>query len=155
MVVILFIGSILRWPHAKSHDCQVRGRGPFKFISSKCNAGSDIYPMYSVTFIVEELLHSDICLFISEVGVSPTRTGRKCYLLPTHSTHSFHPVPHDWKEGNVLFNNALKTFYLRLYGVKHMVKDHSHSERGNLLPPHGLLFPISSKGSFICIIQQT
>ena len=30
-----------------------------------------------------------------------------------------------------------------------MVKDHSDSERGNLLPPHRLLFPISSKGSFI------
>ena len=26
-----------------------------------------------------------------------------------------------------------------------MVKDHSDSERGNPLPPHGLLFPISSK----------
>ena len=57
-----------------------------------------------------------------------------------------------WKEGNVLFNDALNTFYLRLYGVIHMVKDHSESERGNLLPPHGLLFLISSKGSFICII---
>ena len=32
-----------------------------------------------------------------------------------------------------------------------MVNDHSDSERGSLLPPHGLLFPISSKGSFICI----
>ena len=32
-----------------------------------------------------------------------------------------------------------------------MVNDHSDSERGNLLPPHGLLFPISSKGSFICM----
>ena len=30
-----------------------------------------------------------------------------------------------------------------------MVKDHSDSERGNSLPPHGLLFLISSKGSFI------
>ena len=29
------------------------------------------------------------------------------------------------KEGNVLFNDALNTFYLRLYGVRHMVKDHS------------------------------
>ena len=56
------------------------------------------------------------------------------------------------KEGNVLFNDALNTFYLWLYGVRHMVKHHSDSERGNLLPPHGLLFPISSKGSFICII---
>ena len=59
------------------------------------------------------------------------------------------------KEGNVLFNDALDTFYLRLYGVGHMVKDHSDSERGNPLPPHRLLFPISSKGSFICIIPQT
>ena len=33
-----------------------------------------------------------------------------------------------------------------------MVKDHSNSDRGNPLPPHGLLFPISSKGSFICPI---
>ena len=34
------------------------------------------------------------------------------------------------KEGNVLFNDALNTFYLRLYyGVGHMVKDHSDSER--------------------------
>ena len=27
------------------------------------------------------------------------------------------------KEGNVLFNDALNTFYLRLYGVGHMVSD--------------------------------
>ena len=59
------------------------------------------------------------------------------------------------KEGNVLFNDALNTFYLRLYGVGHMVKDHSDSERGNPLPPHGLPFPISSKSYFICIIPQT
>ena len=59
------------------------------------------------------------------------------------------------KEGYCLFNDALNTFYLRLYGVRHhMVKDHSHSERGNPLPPHGLLFPISGKGTFICIIPQ-
>ena len=57
------------------------------------------------------------------------------------------------KEGNVLFNDALNTFYLRLYGIGHMVKYHSDSKRGNLLP-HGLLFPISSKGSFICTIPQ-
>ena len=55
------------------------------------------------------------------------------FYLTTHSTH----------------------FILRLYGVGHMVKDHSDSERGNPLPPHGLLFPINSKGSFICTIPQT
>ena len=59
------------------------------------------------------------------------------------------------KEGNVLFNDAINTFYLRLYGVGYMVKDHSDSERGNPLPPHGLPFPISNKASFICIIPET
>ena len=52
--------------------------------------------------------------------------GRKYFFyLTTHSTH-----------------------YLRLYGVRHMVKDHSDSERRNPLSPHGLLFPISSKGLY-------
>ena len=37
------------------------------------------------------------------------------------------------KEGNVLFNNTLNTFYLRLYGITHMVKDHSDSASGNPL----------------------
>ena len=32
-------------------------------------------------------------------------------------------------ERNVLFNDALNTFYLRLYGVRHMVKDHFECER--------------------------
>ena len=54
--------------------------------------------------------------------------------LTTHSTH----------------------FYLWIYSVGHIVKDHSDSDKGNLLPPlHGLLFPIISKGSFICTIPQT
>ena len=38
-------------------------------------------------------------------------------------------------EGNILFNDALNTFYLRLFGVRYMVNDHSDSERGNPLPP--------------------
>ena len=75
------------------------------------------------------------------------------------------PPPHFWqwwyrkfdgrKEGNALINDTLNTFYLRLYDLRHMVKDHPDSERGNLLPPHGLLFLISSKGSFIYMIPQT
>ena len=44
-----------------------------------------------------------------------------------------------------LFNDALNTFYLRLYGVRHMVKDHSDSEKGNPLPPHGLLFTLAAR----------
>ena len=35
-----------------------------------------------------------------------------------------------------------------------MVKDHSDSERGNPLPPHGLLFPINSKGSLYAPSQR-
>ena len=49
------------------------------------------------------------------------------------------------KEGKVLFNEALNTFYLGLYGLRHMVNNHSDKERRNPLPPHRLLFPISSK----------
>ena len=68
---------------------------------------------------------------------------------------SVHDMKVHWKEGNGLFNDALNTFYLRLYGVGHMVKDHLDSEIGNPLLPHGLLFLIISKGSFICTIPQT
>ena len=58
------------------------------------------------------------------------------------------------RERKVLFNDALNTFYLRLYGVRHMVKDHSDSEKGNPLPSHRLKLPINTKGSFICTILQ-
>ena len=61
-----------------------------------------------------------------------------------------------WKKGrNGSLNDAHNTFYLLLYGDRHMVKDHSDSERGNPPSPHGLLVPISGKGSFICFIPQT
>ena len=59
------------------------------------------------------------------------------------------------RERNVLFNDTLNTFYLRLYGVRHMVKDHSDSEKGNPLSPHRLLLSINSKSSSICTILQT
>ena len=49
------------------------------------------------------------------------------------------------KEGNVLINDALNTFYLRLYGVRHMVKDHSDSQKGNPLPPHGYSFRLTAR----------
>ena len=52
------------------------------------------------------------------------------------------------RKEDVLFNDALNTFYLQLYGVRHMVMNHSHIERGNLQLPYELLFLISNKGSF-------
>ena len=41
-------------------------------------------------------------------------------------------------------------FYLTTHSAHFIyghIKDHSGSDRGNPLPPHGLFFPISSKGS--------
>ena len=85
---------------------------------------------------------------------------KKMFYLTTHSTHFIYgymasAIWYWTSEKNVLFNDALNTFYLRLYGVRHMVKDHSDSEKGNPLPPHRLLLSINSKGSFICTIPQT
>ena len=39
-----------------------------------------------------------------------------------------HAVHDGWKEGNYLFNDALNTFYLQLYGVRHMLKDQTVKE---------------------------
>ena len=64
-------------------------------------------------------------------------------------------LPDGREERNILINDALNTFYLQLYGVRHMVKDHSDSEKGNPLLPHRLLFTINSKGYFICTIPHT
>ena len=65
----------------------------------------------------------------------------------THTTAFVTPVVEHWLEREI-------AQWLRLYGVGHMVKDHSDSERGNLLPPYGLVFVINSKGSFICTNLQ-
>ena len=84
-------------------------------------------------------------------------------LSPVYYKHIFHRVTRPFvtmegkkegrKEEYVLFNGTL--FNLLLYGGGHMLKGHSDSERGNPLLPHGLLFPINRKGSFICTIPQT
>ena len=49
------------------------------------------------------------------------------------------------------------TYYIYGYMASDiiMVEDHSDSEKGKPLPPHRLLFLISSKDSFICTIPQT
>ena len=101
--------------------------------------------LYGVRHMVKD--HSD-----SEKG------EREMFYLTTHSTHfiySYMASDHSdsdkgERERNVLFNDALNTFYLRLYGIRHMVIDHSDSEKGN-----PLLLSINSKGSFICTIPQT
>ena len=59
-----------------------------------------------------------------------TEGSKEMVYLTTHSTHFIYGYMEGRKEGTVLFNDVLNTFYLRLYGVRHMVKDHSDSERG-------------------------
>ena len=72
------------------------------------------------------------------------------------------PVVEHWLEREIaqwvhpMNDRSNDPFYLWLYGVEHIVKDHLESKKVNQLPPlHGLLFPISSKGAFICTNQQT
>ena len=78
------------------------------------------------------------------------------FLLDSNKHPSTNYVSNEGrKKGHILLNDALNTFLLRLYGVRHMVKDHSDSERQNPLPPYRIHFPNSSKASFICIITQT
>ena len=49
------------------------------------------------------------------------------------------------KKKNVFQWHTQNILFMVIYMVRHMVKDHSDSERGNQLLPHGLLFLISSK----------
>ena len=78
-------------------------------------------------------------LFQREPSSDHSWPDRRERSLPTHEqfsqcvSTSMQAIPatgeiclncktHHMKEGNVLFNNALNTFSLRLYGVGHMVK---------------------------------
>ena len=80
-------------------------------------------------------IYIDVTLHTFLIPVISALEGRKeMFYLTTHSTH----LIYGYMESDII-----------------MVKDHSDSERENPLSPHGLLFPFSSKGSFICIIPQT
>ena len=77
-------------------------------------------------------------------NMADRRSARpQCFQRTDRKTRTLCNISASLNGRSVSFNDALNTFYLRLYGVRHMVKDHSDSERGNPLPSHGLLFPIS------------
>ena len=114
-----------------------------------------------VTIVVEHWLEREIAQWIKwSLGfdLPPSWFVFQSFYRCVHTNlHVIYRYPkiciinQSMKEGrNVLFNDTLDTFYLRLYGVRHMVEDQT-----NPLPPHGQLFSISSKGSFICIIPQS
>ena len=114
---------------------------------SNCKQSSPIVPFLSVCLSISSSVSvSHLSIFMS-------------VCLPVFLSIGLSVCRFYFKE-LLYFNDALNTFYLRLYGDGHMVKVHSDSERGNPLPPHGLLFSIDSKGSFIrylliCIYAYT
>ena len=79
------------------------------------------YPVCEMMHIKEPLL---------PIGKSSPCGGSRFPLsLSEWSFTICHIIIRKGKERNVLFNDALNTFYLRLYGVGYMVKYHSDSER--------------------------
>ena len=62
-----------------------------------------------------------------------------------------------WKQASkqIFYLTTHSTHFIYDYIASDMIYDLSNSERGNPLPPHGLLFPINNKGYLICVIQQT
>ena len=92
---------------------------------------SDLSIIILVTF--HGVIHEVITAFIENRGVWVDYMSALSMLLWAE------------RERNVLFNDTLNTFYQRLYGVIHMVKDHSDSEKGNPLPPHRLLFRLTAR----------
>ena len=91
-------------------------------------------------------------IMFTPCGLSSLRNEeRKYFILPNNFIYGY---MEGRKEMFYLMTHSTH-FILRLYGIGHMVKDHLDSETGNPLLAHGLLFPINSKGSFICTIPQT
>ena len=68
-----------------------------------------------------------VCWFCDDSHQWLCKTYREIYLWATFVIAVTSSCTR--KEGNVLFNDTFNTFYLRLYGVGHMVKYHSDSER--------------------------
>ena len=123
--------------------------------------------MASIVARLEGSHHLKKLFILSTRGRRYVMKGPKIMLaqgpLKAQIRHCIHTYIHIYihtfyaceRERNVLFNDALNTFYLRLYCVRHMVKDHSDSEKGNPLPPHRLLLSSNSNGCFICTMPQT
>ena len=120
--------------------------------------------VYVCSLCVYECMYANVCMYLY-VRTCVCTCIHECMYVHTYvltyecmyvctcgPTYVYDCMYVFMKEGTVLFNDALNKFYLRLYGVRHMVEHHTDSERGNHLPPYGLLFPINIKGSFICTI---
>ena len=87
----------------------------------------------------------------SVAAVRSLGSGYFSWLLHTHTiigvseARRLSPVTERKKERNVSFNDALNTFYIPLYGVRHMVKDHSDSKRGTRCCHIGYSFRLAAR----------
>ena len=70
-------------------------------------------------FFLAENIFFDCMEFIVHQFRPPCTNHFKCHVL--HHLCMWHVGR---KEGNVLFNDAINTFYLQLYGIEHLVRDH-------------------------------
>ena len=80
------------------------------------------------------------------------KDGLNMDIVKTLSQNAHHQLLYEEGRKELFYLMTHSTHFIYGYMASDMVKDHSDSERGNPLPPHGLLFPINSKESFICII---
>ena len=137
--------------------CRTYGSGPLRKetcchqfmvyffpINSKrsCIISQTIHTMVFVTQVVDHWLEKEISKQVHQVGSTHCTMSRQSTTDLCPADNPCGKQTGHWasqgqyiyvQEGNVLFNDTLNTFYLLLYGVGHMVKDHSDSERGN--PP--------------------
>ena len=106
---------------------------------SWCNKGM-CYPVCGMVHIKEPLLliEKNSPCGSSGFPLSLSEWSFNICLMPYHRKYNVLIASLN-KKTFPLFNDALITFYLQLYGVRNMVKDHSDSKRGNLLSPNGLL----------------
>ena len=104
--------------------------------------------LLSITYLIELPMLG----FMHEIPPSLNIADLLLYFFTDRSLHYLHLFP--CKE--MVYLTTLSTHFIYGYMASDiLVKDHYDSEKGNPLPPHRLLFPINSKGSFICTIQQT
>ena len=101
----------------------------------------NLYLMTKPTHFISGHICTDTSQHVTEVCSS----ARVWISWALCTTEHYCQVAERMKEGNVLFNDALNTFYLRLYGVRHMIKNHSDSERGNRCRHRGYYFHLAAR----------
>ena len=95
--------------------------------------------------------HITVKIFLLSVSLNKTFPS----FVVFQTQHCYVPCAVLYQGKEMFYLTTHPIHFIDGYMASDMVKDHSDSERGNPLPPHGLLFSIDSKGSFICTIPQT